>query len=143
MNKSKILVIDDEKGIRDLIAIGFSKHYEVKTAERAKEALVLIDSWKPDIVFLDIFLPDQDGLETLSEIKNKNKEVTIFIITGEGTLQRAQKAMDLGADDYILKPFNVDDLSNLTGSVLKLKKMEAEIAQLKLKLKEEKESREE
>lgn len=139
MNKSKILVVDDEQGICDLITTVFGEDYQIKAAGSAKEALDLISNWHPNIVFLDIVLPDQDGIKTLSEIKKKNNDTTVFIITGQGTLQRAEEAMNEGAEDYILKPFNIKNLQDLTQNILKIKKLEKEVSELKSKLKKSEE----
>ena len=103
-----IVVIDDELGIRDLLEIAFdAEGYEFMGFEQAGEGLNLIRAHKPDLVFLDIRLPDMNGLEALKQIKSIDPEIAVIMITAYGDSKDALKCMKLGAVAYVTKPFDV------------------------------------
>jgi len=107
----KILVVDDEAVVRDVIQRVLSiEGYQIKTADCGKESLILLESFKPDLVLLDLHLDDMNGMEILSQIKGVNPEILIIIITAFPAIESAVQAMKEGAYDYIQKPFMVEDL---------------------------------
>jgi two-component system KDP operon response regulator KdpE len=106
----KVLVVDDEPPIRKLLRLGLSTQgYEILDAPSGKAALELIAE-KPDLVILDLGLPDIDGIELLRQIRQKNEAVPIVVLSSRGEEAAKVQALDLGADDYVTKPFGMDEL---------------------------------
>lgn len=102
----KILVADDEPEIRDLLRLYLeNEHFEVIEAENGIEALRLIDDQKPDMVMLDIMMPQLDGYQVLKHIREDNN-VPVIIISAKDEDSEKILGLNLGADDYIAKPFN-------------------------------------
>jgi len=106
----KVLVIDDEPPIRKLLRMGLSAHgYEILEAPNARISLELLER-KPDLVILDLGLPDMQGLELLRMIRARNDGVPIVVLSSRGDEASKVQALDLGADDYVTKPFGMDEL---------------------------------
>ena len=104
-----VLVVDDEKGIRESLGdILEDEGYEVITAESGHEALKLVNVESPDLVFLDIWLPDVDGIEVLEEITSGKNSVPVVMISGHGTVDLAVKATKIGAYDFLEKPLSLE-----------------------------------
>lgn len=109
-NQALVLVIEDEKAIRNFICATLSTQgYQYKEAEKGKEGIALFMSYNPDIIILDLGLPDIDGLEVLKEIR-KWSTVPIVIVSARDQEREKVHALDLGADDYLTKPFGVPEL---------------------------------
>ena len=107
----KILVIDDEEMIRDLLDESFHKiGYEVDTEMYGKKALKRIEEKKYDLLITDLRLPDLSGMEILSRVKKKYPDLGIIMITAYGSIKNAVRSMKQGAFDYITKPFNLDEM---------------------------------
>jgi len=106
----KILVVDDEPPIRKLLRTGLgAQGYEVLDAPSGKAALELLAK-KPDLVILDLGLPDIDGLELLRRIRKLQGSLPIVVLSSRGDEAGKVAALDLGADDYMTKPFGMDEL---------------------------------
>jgi two-component system KDP operon response regulator KdpE len=106
----KILVVDDEPPIRKLLRMGLtSQGYEVLEAPSGKTALELLAK-KPALVILDLGLPDIDGLELLKRIRHHQDNLPIVVLSSRGDEAGKVAALDLGADDYVTKPFGMDEL---------------------------------
>jgi two-component system, OmpR family, KDP operon response regulator KdpE len=106
----KVLVVDDEPPIRKLLRMGLSTQgYEILEAPNGKISLELL-AQNPDIVILDLGLPDMQGLELLRMMRARNEAVPIVVLSSRGDEVGKVQALDLGADDYITKPFGVDEL---------------------------------
>jgi two-component system, OmpR family, KDP operon response regulator KdpE len=106
----KILVIDDEPPIRKLLRMGLTTQgYEISEAPNGKESLELL-AQKPDLVILDLGLPDMEGLELLRMIRARNESVPIVVLSSRGDEAGKVQALDLGADDYVTKPFGMEEL---------------------------------
>ena len=106
----KILVVDDEPPIRKLLRTGLgAQGYEVLDAPNGKAALELLAK-KPDLVILDLGLPDIDGLELLRRIRHLHDSLPIVVLSSRGDEAGKVAALDLGADDYVTKPFGMDEL---------------------------------
>ena len=106
----KILVVDDEPPIRKLLRTGLgAQGYEVLDAPNGKAALELLAK-KPDLVILDLGLPDIDGLELLRRIRHLQSSLPIVVLSSRGDEAGKVAALDLGADDYVTKPFGMDEL---------------------------------
>jgi len=109
MSHKKILVVDDEKLIRWSLVQKLSQwNYDTAEAETGNEALKAFDSENPDLILLDINLPDIEGIEVLKELKQRKPEIPIIMITAYGSIEDAVSAMRMGAYDFITKP--IDDL---------------------------------
>jgi two-component system KDP operon response regulator KdpE len=106
----KILVVDDEPPIRKLLRMGLtSQGYHVLDAPNGKTALELLAK-QPDLVILDLGLPDTEGLELLRRIRYRDRNLPIVVLSSRGDEAGKVAALDLGADDYMTKPFGMDEL---------------------------------
>jgi two-component system, OmpR family, KDP operon response regulator KdpE len=106
----KVLVVDDEPPIRKLLRMGLSAQgYDVLDAPNGKTALELLDE-KPNLIILDLGLPDIDGLELLRRIRNRQEGLPVVVLSSRGDEAGKVAALDLGADDYVTKPFGMDEL---------------------------------
>jgi two-component system, OmpR family, KDP operon response regulator KdpE len=106
----KVLVIDDEPPIRKLLRTGLgTQGYQTLDASNAKAALDLMSD-KPDLVILDLGLPDMQGLELLRQIRARREDLPIVVLSSRGDETAKVEALDLGADDYVTKPFGMEEL---------------------------------
>jgi two-component system nitrogen regulation response regulator NtrX len=106
-----VLIIDDEAAIRQSLAGALvDEGYQVDSAESGRRGLELIRSSRPDLVILDIWMPEQDGIETLKCIKAEFSDLPVVMMSGHGTIETAVKATKLGAFDFIEKPLSLDRL---------------------------------
>ncbi|MDX2050837.1 MAG: hybrid sensor histidine kinase/response regulator [Polyangiaceae bacterium] len=110
LDKPLVLVVDDEYGPRESIAFTLSADFTVDTAERAAEALNKLRSRPYAVVLLDIRMPEMDGIRALEEIRKFDREVSVIMLTGYGTLATAQQAMLGGANQYLRKPPDIHEL---------------------------------
>ena len=109
MNK-KILVVDDEKPIADILQFNLKKEgYEVFCAYDGNEALKLVDELQPDLILLDIMLPQRDGMEVCREVR-KTSEIPIIMLTAKDSEIDKVLGLELGADDYVTKPFSTREI---------------------------------
>jgi len=109
-NKSHILIVDDDDRIRDLLKDYLSENnYMVSTAENADQAKEKLEYLKFDIIILDVMMPGQNGYEFTKEVKGKIK-IPIILLTAKGEVENRIKGLELGADDYIGKPFEPKEL---------------------------------
>jgi len=107
--RHKVLVIDDEPQIRRLIGVALQRaDYTAIEAGTAREALALLREHRPDVVLLDLGLPDRDGLELVPLIKQQ--PTTLIVVSAREATEEKVAALDLGADDYLTKPFDTDEL---------------------------------
>jgi two-component system, OmpR family, KDP operon response regulator KdpE len=107
----KVLVIDDEPPIRKLLRMGLGAHgYEILEAPNGRVSLELLEQKKPDLVILDLGLPDIQGLDLLRMIRSRNESIPIVVLSSRGDEAGKVQALDLGADDYVTKPFGMDEL---------------------------------
>jgi two-component system KDP operon response regulator KdpE len=106
----KVMVIDDEPPIRKLLRMGLTTQgYEVLEAANGKAALEMLKQ-NPDLVILDLGLPDIQGHELLRTIRSRNESVPVVVLSSRGDEAGKVQALDLGADDYVTKPFGMDEL---------------------------------
>lgn len=122
----RILVVDDDESIRKILAtILEEKGYVVDTAENGKEAIEKSNAKFYNLALIDIRLPDMEGTKLLTAMKETTPKMVKIIITGFPSLQNAMEAVNKGADAYILKPFNMDNVLNTIKEHLK-KQQEAQ-----------------
>ncbi|RMG75096.1 MAG: sigma-54-dependent Fis family transcriptional regulator [Nitrospirae bacterium] len=127
-----VLVVDDEAGIRESLKdILEDEGYEVLTAADAEEAIKVFNQSQPDLVYLDIWLPDRDGLEVLEEIKAKDSSVPVVMISGHGTIEVAVKATKLGAYDFLEKPLSLERVLLTAQRAIERGRLEQEYKELK------------
>lgn len=112
MNEKRlILVIEDEHAISNFICRALAANdYKAIPASSGKEGLSLFFSHSPDLVLLDLGLPDMDGLEVLEQLSDLPREVPVIIISARDRESEKVRALDMGADDYVVKPFGVSEL---------------------------------
>ena len=107
----RVLVIDDEPPIRKLLRVGLSAHgYQIMEASSGKMALELLGGQTPDLIVLDLGLPDMQGHELLRTIRARNDSVPIVVLSSRDDEAGKVQALDSGADDYVTKPFGMDEL---------------------------------
>ena len=112
-NRKRILIVDDERSVRESLMLLLQDSFCIDMAQSGKEALKKIESNKPDMIFLDVYMPELDGIDTLRKIKKNNSNVPIVMLSGSNTIKTAVEAMKLGALDYINKPFDIEELTKL------------------------------
>lgn len=110
MKNSRILIIEDDKYISNFIEVSLNKdNYEVITASSAADGLFKFSSYNPEIIILDLGLPDRDGLEIIKELREFSN-IPIIVVSARGLEKDKIEALDLGASDYVTKPFFMGEL---------------------------------
>lgn len=136
-NTARILIVDDEAVVRESLGDWFrDEGYEVDTAESAKVALEKLAHANWDIFLLDIRMPGIDGLELQRKLKEAQPDATVIIMTAYASVESAVEAMKQGAYDYIIKPFNPDDLEHTIQKAVERKALVSENKQLRTKIDE-------
>jgi two-component system KDP operon response regulator KdpE len=108
--KATVLVVDDEPAILRALRAGLTaRDYEVLTASDGRDAIAIAAAASPDVIVLDLGLPDIDGLDVVRRVRDWSM-VPIIVLSAEGSDRRKVDALDLGADDYITKPFSMPEL---------------------------------
>ena len=114
-----VLVADAEQRITKLVSMALSDEgFRVVTASGGEEALAKAEEIRPDIVLLDIVMPDLDGIEVMRQLRER-RSVPVILLTAKGSAGDKAKGLDLGADDYIGKPFHLDELAARVRAVLR------------------------
>ncbi|RLF60974.1 MAG: sigma-54-dependent Fis family transcriptional regulator, partial [Thermoplasmata archaeon] len=133
MTRSTIFVIDDEEVIREGIAVALERDYSIKPFGTAESALENMEHDSPDLVLLDIGLPGMDGIQALKEIKSRDSDIPVIMITAYEDVQTVISAMKLGAHDYVVKPIHMDALEVSIRNVLETVKLKKEVQALQEK----------
>ncbi len=135
MTNEKILVIDDESGIRSsLKGILEDEGFTVKTTDTGEKGLELLKTENFDLILLDIWLPEMNGIDILEKIKGQRENVQVVMITGHGTVESAVKATKLGAFNFLEKPLSLEKVLLTTKNALRQKKLEEENLHLQAKV---------
>lgn len=113
MTHHKVLVVDDERGVRESIRILLKNRYDVVMAVNGGDAIARFPEVRPDVVLLDLRLGDMHGIEVLQNIKTVDPDVEVILVTAYASIDTARKALHLGAFDYITKPFDPRELENV------------------------------
>ena len=125
----KILVIEDEEALREVIVRSLEKErYVVESASAFREASLKISDYDYDCILLDIMLPGGSGLTLLKEIKDLRKRDSIIIISAKDSIEDKVIGLDLGADDYLTKPFHLAELNARIKSVIRRKQQQGELS---------------
>jgi two-component system nitrogen regulation response regulator NtrX len=129
---ARLLIVDDEKGIRDALAQVFEyEGQEVRVAEDGPDALLVANTFQPDLVFLDVKMPEMDGLEVLARLADESPESLVIMISGHGTIDTALEATRRGAYDFLEKPLDTDRLLVTFRRALELKGLTESMAELR------------
>ncbi|HMW32539.1 MAG TPA: sigma-54 dependent transcriptional regulator [bacterium] len=107
---SHVLIVDDEKNIRRTVEMILQDTYTVSTAESGREAFNILKEQPIDLVFLDLLMPEMNGIDVLKEIRTINPDTTVVMMSGHGTIENAVEAVKLGAYDFIEKPLTKEKL---------------------------------
>jgi two-component system response regulator PilR (NtrC family) len=128
----KILVIDDEASMRELLGIMLRKEsYAVETADSRRQAAAILSRGPVDMVITDVKLPDGDGIEILRHLKAASPETVVVVMTAYGSTEAAVAALKLGAQDYLIKPFDVEELKIVVRNALEKQQLQEENLRLK------------
>src|SRR5436853_4120743 len=126
--KSRVLVVDDEPQItRVLRTVLTSQGYQVRTAAEGEAALENFAEWRPELVITDLYMPHMDGVELCRRIRAVSA-VPIIVLSVKGEERTKVEALDSGADDYVTKPFGIDELLARVRAALRRSNGDAEIA---------------
>ncbi len=107
----RVLIVEDEEGLLEGLAHNFKyEGYEVMTAKTGQEGLRMALKQKPDVVVLDIMLPEKDGFTVLKELRQRHRDIPVLVMTARNFEADVLKGFDLGADDYVTKPFGIKEL---------------------------------
>jgi len=137
MKKRRILIVDDERSVRKSLQGWFLEDgFEVETAEDGAQALQTMDSGPFDIFIVDLKMPGMDGITLLKQIQEGDKDATVIILTAYASVETAVDALKQGAFDYVTKPVDPDDLSNLVRNALRQKVLTEENLRLKERVSE-------
>ncbi len=114
----KILIVDDEENIRALLKNILSEFGEVFEADTGKKGFAIFEKEMPDLILLDIMLPDTSGVELLQQIRDKNRKVKIVMITAYETIKSVIDIMDIKISGYITKPFMIAEIKEKIKQIL-------------------------
>jgi len=134
-DQETILVVDDETKICQFLEILLRREgYRVNSAYNVADALIMVERSRPDLIITDLKMPGMDGFELVRRLKEIDGEVPIVMITGYATVENAVKAMRYGVDDYVTKPFNIDELRKVIARALRAARLERENRELVIRL---------
>lgn len=136
MKMVRILIVDDDLMTRQTLSMALADDYEPFTAKNSEEALAVLADQDVDIVLTDFDMPGLNGIELLKKINTSETPVPVIIITGQGTIETAVRAMKEGAYDYVTKPINIDRLILLIEKTLENKRLKEENIRLREKIRE-------
>jgi two-component system response regulator PilR (NtrC family) len=130
---SKLLIVDDEQGMRQLLTIVFGREgHEVRAAENGRRGLELLREEAADLIVSDVRMPDMGGIELLRAARELLPEVGVVMMTAFATVDTAREAFKLGADDFITKPFDIDELKLIVAKALERLTLKKEVETLKI-----------
>lgn len=117
--RGTILVVDDEEDLRRLLTESLAREgFQVAAARSGREALVLVEQAPPDLIILDLVMPEMDGIETLRRIRERGVTAKVVVLTAYGTAQQVREAMALDVREFIGKPFDMDRLIRIVAEEL-------------------------
>jgi len=132
--KADILIVEDEKSVREAFQLSLADRYNLLFASDGKKALDIVFNESIDLVLLDIRLPEVNGMEVLKQIMGKDSTIPVIMITADKTVDTAVSSMKLGAYDYIIKPFDLNEVYALIEKALEKRNLEKENQYLKSEL---------
>lgn len=126
-----VLVVDDEAGVRTSLQMLLKAEFEVSTAGGVDEALRAIATQPPDLILLDLVMPGRNGLDLLAELQERGASVPVVVLTATATVKAAVKAMQLGAADFVTKPFELEALLIKVRQLVAHRALEQEVVRLR------------
>lgn len=130
---ANLLIVDDEKGYREVLSVVFeAEGYSVSTAPHGRAAVAHLKKHPVDLIISDVRMPDMDGIELLKKVRGLDAEIGVIMMTAFGTLNTAREAFKLGADDFVQKPFNNEELKLIVRRTLERRALVNENKTLKL-----------
>jgi DNA-binding NtrC family response regulator len=132
----RILVVDDEPGVRESLRMLLKAEFEVETAGDVNSALKIIDSAPPRLVLLDLLMPGRNGMELLGELQSRGLHIPVIVLTATKTVATAVEAMQRGASDFLTKPPELDALRIKVRQLLAHSELEEEVARLRDEIEE-------
>lgn len=131
-NRGKIFIVEDDALVASMLSLTLTKEgYEVRSSVTPEDLIDKIDAFRPDVIILDINLPKKSGLDILKEIKKRKLTSGVLILTADDTAETAVKAMKLGAEDYITKPFNINKVKIAIKNIIEKERLKQEIDYLR------------
>src|ERR1700722_18008128 len=116
----KLLVVDDEPNIRELVQVALNFHgFAVTTSATGEDALQLAEAYRPDLIVLDVLLPDIDGFEVCRRLRSVANDVPVIFLTARDATTDTVTGLTIGGDDYITKPFSVEAMTARVRAVLR------------------------
>ncbi|NIM52110.1 MAG: response regulator [Gemmatimonadales bacterium] len=106
----KVLFIEDEAGLQDAYRRYFGSRYEMAFAGSGEEALLQLDRFEPDVIVLDMRLPDTDGIDVLRQIRSQLADVPVIITTAYSSMEPLMEVLGMGHSGYLLKPYDLNEL---------------------------------
>jgi two-component system OmpR family response regulator len=108
---ARILVVDDEAYITDLVATALRyERFEVRSAASGRDALALVESFRPELIVLDVMLPDVDGFEVQRKLLDRGRRVPVLFLTARDATEDKVRGLTIGGDDYVTKPFSLEEV---------------------------------
>ena len=130
-----LLIVDDDRHLLDSLRVVFSDTYQILTSLSAEEAETVLEENEVDVVLLDVILPGKDGVALLRKLRKRHPGLPVVMISAAPSIRPVMKALELGASDYIRKPFDIDELRLVVERALKniglekrLEELEADLA---------------
>ncbi len=109
--EARVLVVDDETSIADLLATGLRfVGFDVRTARSGLEALTLVRDWRPELIVLDVMMPDVDGFEVTRRLRGEGRQTPVLFLTARDAVEDKVAGLTIGGDDYVTKPFSLEEV---------------------------------
>ena len=116
----RLLIVDDEDNLRSMLAAALQHHgFTVATADNGRDALAMIPEQRPDLVLLDVMMPDLDGFEVCRRLRSGGDHTPVLFLTARDATEDKVRGLTLGGDDYLQKPFSLDELVARAEAVLR------------------------
>lgn len=131
---NNLLIVDDDPHLLESLRVVFSGLYKVSTALSAEEASALLEQQEIDVMLLDVILPGTDGIGFLQTVRGTHPHLPVVMISGAPSIKPVMKALELGASDYIRKPFDIDELRLVVARALHLNDLKNKVAVLEREL---------
>ena len=121
MTKPKVLVVDDEAQIRNVLNDVLGEDFEIKSAANGREGIDIAKSWHPQLILMDVMMPEMDGMTACEHLRKEEttRHIPVLMLTALNSSQDRVKAFNLGVDDFIPKPFEIDELLSRVKSKLR------------------------
>lgn len=130
----KLLIVDDDPHLLESLRVVFGGLYDISTASSAEKAAVLLEQHSPDVMLLDVILPGANGVEFLQTVRKTRPHLPVVMISGASSIKPVMKALELGASDFIRKPYDIDELRLVVARALHLSDLKYQVAGLESEL---------